>query len=247
MTSPDEGQATEDTILGGRVLLRQPARGYRVAIDPVLLAAAMAVRPEERVLDAGTGTAAAALCLARRCPDARIVGLERDPELLGFARENIAANGLEHRLEVVPGDLLSGWHDAPFDQVMSNPPFHARDRATPPAHATAAAAHLGEADAGAWVAACLARLRPRGRLTLIQRPEALPELLAALAGRAGDVVVYPLWPSAEAPAARRVIVAARKGAHGPARLARGLVLHRADGHYSEPADAILRHAAPLQL
>jgi tRNA1(Val) A37 N6-methylase TrmN6 len=56
-----------------------------------------------------------------------------------------------------------------------------------------------------------------------------------------------LWPSAEAAAARRVIVAARKDAHGPARLARGLALHGADGRYSEPAEAILRHAAALQL
>ncbi|MGD9507915.1 MAG: tRNA1(Val) (adenine(37)-N6)-methyltransferase [Geminicoccaceae bacterium] len=247
MSSPSEAGPTEDTILGGRVRLRQPGRGYRVAIDPVLLAAAISPGPGERVLDAGTGSGAAALCLARRCPGTCIVGLERDVELLGLARENAVANSLQDRLEVVAGDLLSDWRDEPFDQVMSNPPFHARGRATPPAHATAVAAHQGEAGAGAWVTACLARLRSRGRITLIHRPEALPELLAGLAGRAGDVVVYPLWPTAQAPAARRVILAARKGAHGPARLARGLVLHGPDGRYTEAAEAVLRHAAPLEL
>ena len=34
-------RVTDDSLLGGRVALRQPAEGYRVAIDPVLLAAAV--------------------------------------------------------------------------------------------------------------------------------------------------------------------------------------------------------------
>ncbi|MFO1050337.1 MAG: methyltransferase [Geminicoccaceae bacterium] len=247
MTPRSEADTTEDAILGGRVRLRQPGRGYRVAIDPVLLAAAVVVEAGDRVLDAGTGTGAAALCLARRCAGVRIVGLEREPALLELARANVAANRLDDRIKLAAGDLLAPFREEPFDQVMSNPPFFREGRATAPATATATAAHQGEADAGAWVAACLARLRPRGRLTLIHRPGALPELLAALAGRAGDVVVYPLWPSAEAAAARRVLVSARKGAHGPARLARGLVLHGPDGRYSEPAEAVLRHAMPLEL
>ena len=42
--------ATEDALLGGRVVLRQPAAGYRAAIDPVLLAAAVPARggPDRR-------------------------------------------------------------------------------------------------------------------------------------------------------------------------------------------------------
>ena len=42
------GAADEDTtvdaLLGGRVRLRQPASGYRAAIDPVLLAASVSLR-----------------------------------------------------------------------------------------------------------------------------------------------------------------------------------------------------------
>ena len=40
---------TEDRLLGGRVLLRQPKVGYRAAIDPVLLAAALDPKPREEV------------------------------------------------------------------------------------------------------------------------------------------------------------------------------------------------------
>jgi tRNA1(Val) A37 N6-methylase TrmN6 len=241
---------TDDRLLGGRLRFRQPRRGYRVAIDPVLLAAAVSPAAGERVLDAGAGTAAAALCLLSRRPDLRVVGLERDPELLEVARLNVAANPDVAAPELVAGDLLqppSTMLTEPFDQVMSNPPFHQRGAATPPATATGEAAHLADTDLSQWVAACLALLRPMGRLTLIHRADVIVAMLGALAGRAGDVVVFPLWPSVEGAAAKRVIVAARKSSRGPARLARGLVLHEPGGGFTAAAEAVLRHGAPLEL
>ncbi|MBV9584601.1 MAG: methyltransferase, partial [Alphaproteobacteria bacterium] len=71
-------------------------------------------------------------------------------------------------------------------------------------------------------------------------------LLGQLAGRAGGVVIFPLWPRAGQPASR-VLVQARKGVAAPARLAPGLVLHEADGRFTAAADAILRAGDALQL
>ena len=73
-------------------------------------------------------------------------------------------------------------------------------------------------------------LRHDGRLTLIHRADRLSEVLAALLGRAGEVIVVPLWPTAGQPA-KRVLVQARKGARGPLRLAPGLVLHDERGGF----------------
>jgi len=131
--------------------------------------------------------------------------------------------------------------------VLSNPPFHRPGSATPPRTATGRAAHLGDSEIGAWIAACLARLRQLGRLTLIHRADQLDVILAALAGRAGDTIVYPFWPEAAASAAKRVIVSARKTARGPLRLAPGLVLHQPDGRFTPAAEAILRDGAALPL
>jgi tRNA1(Val) A37 N6-methylase TrmN6 len=69
----EEG-TTEDGLLGGSVRLIQQAGGYRVAIDPVLLAAAVPAAAGDHVLDAGAGVAAAALCLAARVPGVRFPG-----------------------------------------------------------------------------------------------------------------------------------------------------------------------------
>ncbi len=44
---------TENLVLGGRVTLRQPRRGYRAGLDAALLAAACDARDGERVIEAG--------------------------------------------------------------------------------------------------------------------------------------------------------------------------------------------------
>ena len=44
---------TENTLLGGRVRLLQPARGYRVAVDAVLLGASVEAVADARILDLG--------------------------------------------------------------------------------------------------------------------------------------------------------------------------------------------------
>jgi tRNA1(Val) A37 N6-methylase TrmN6 len=241
-------QLTDDRLLDGRLRLSQPARGYRVAIDPVLLAAAVPAGAGDRVLDAGCGTGAAALCLAFRVGGCGVTGLELLAQTAAVARLNIAANDLANRVEIMVGDLREPPAElkVSFDQVMSNPPYVPESYGTPPPDSARRAAHAESIDLAAWVAACLRRLRPGGWLTMIQRADRLPDLLTALSGKAGDVTILPLWPRADA-VAGRVIVRARKGSRGPAVLARGLVLHEEDGRFTPEAEAVLRHGAPLEV
>lgn len=241
---------SDDTLLGGQVKLRQPLDGYRVAIDPVVLAAAIAAAGDDRVLDIGCGTGAASLCLAARVPGCRVVGLERDHALVRLAQDNIARNDFADRLGVIEGDLLqppASLVPGSFTQVMANPPFLEAARASAsPVVARAAAAVEGEAMLADWIDFGLAMLRDKGTLTFVHRADRLGDLLAALDGRAGAVIVFPLWPGAGKPA-KRILLQARKGSAAPLSLAQGLVLHRADGRNSEAAEAILRRGAALPL
>ena len=67
---------SEDHLLGRKILLRQPKIGYRVAIDPIFLAASVQAEPRETILDVGAGVGAASLCLAVRCPNVKVIGIE---------------------------------------------------------------------------------------------------------------------------------------------------------------------------
>lgn len=232
-------ETTDDRLLDGRLILRQPVKGYRAAIDPVLLAAAVRAAPGQRVLDAGCGTGAAALCLAARLPHATITGLEIQGAYAALALESVALNRMEERVRIVEGDLahppeLGG----PFDTVMTNPPFGAEG--TPPPDTGLATAHM-ESHLGlaAWIKACLALCKPNGRLVVIHRADRLSGLLAAVSAGCGDIQVLPILPKAGEPA-RRVIVDAGKGRRTPDTLRAGFVLHEGDGRYTAAADAVLR-------
>src|SRR5262245_60494228 len=100
-----EVTVTEDTLLGGRVQLLQPARGYRVAVDAVLLAAAVDAAPTDQVLDLGAGVGAVGLCLAARLPGCQIVGIELQPALAALAERNANLNGMAQRVRTVLHDL----------------------------------------------------------------------------------------------------------------------------------------------
>ena len=245
-----EAAATEDALLGGRVRLRQPAAGYRVAIDPVLLAAAVPAAPDDSVLDVGCGVGAAALCLAARVPGVRVAGIDTQRDLVRLANDNILLNDLAGRVSAMVGDLLRPpprLEPGSFAHVMANPLFLERGQATPSPDPGKAEAQIeGEADFAAWVRFALAMLRAKGTVTFIHRADRLEHVLAQLAVRAGDIAVFPLWPGAGKPA-RRVIVRARKGVATPSRLLPGLVLHAADGRFTEAAEAVLRGGAPLAL
>ena len=241
---------TEDRLLGGRVRLRQPAEGYRVAIDPVFLAAAVPAEPHQQVLDVGCGAGAAMLCLAVRVPGIRVVGLDMHRDLVRLAGDNAILNGLEARVSVTVGDLLRPpprLAPGAFDHVMANPPHHERGRsAVSPNPGRAEASVEGDADLAAWVRFALAMVRSKGTVTFIHRADRIDALIGEIAGRAGEVVVFPLWPGEGRPASR-ILVRARKQVAAPARLAPGLVLHRSDGRLSEVAEGILREGRGLDL
>jgi tRNA1(Val) A37 N6-methylase TrmN6 len=243
----EDGFST-DALLGGRLRLRQPVTGYRAAIDPVLLAAAVPAAPRDLVCEAGAGAGAALLCLAARVPGCRILGFERDDSLVQLARDNAADNGFSDRVEVVAGDIAKPpprLSPGTFDHVMMNPPYLESSRARSPVDANRAAAMVeGQAGLGDWIGFAHVMLRDRGTLTIIHRADRLDQLLAALASRFGGVTVFPLWPG-EGRGAKRVIVRARKNTKEPASLLPGLVLHGDDGRFTPAAEAILREGHGL--
>lgn len=239
--------ARESRLLGGRLRLLQPDSGYRVAIDPVLLAAAVPAQPGQNLLELGCGSGAASLCLLARVPEARVTGLELNGELAALAQRSADLNALP--LSVVEGDLLRlpDRIAGRYDQVFMNPPYLAAGAASPSHLPTRAAANQeGAARLNHWIEAALARLARGGRLTVIHRADRLGELLALLHGRTGDLTLLPLRAYADRPA-KRVIVTARKDKGKPLTLLPDFILHEAGGGYSPAAQQVLRQGGAIDL
>lgn len=238
-----EMNLTEDAVLGGRVRLLQPSSGYRVAVDAVLLAAAVDAGPDERVLDLGAGVGAVGLCIASRVPGAKVVGVELQQSLAALAERNATLNGLQDRMITIVHDLACKLPDelGLFDHVVTNPPYLAKEVAdTPPDKVKALATVESSAALAHWLEVATGALKPIGTLTIIHRADRLEAIVGHLVRLGfGQVTVKRLPP------ANRVLVRGRRSALVQRREAPALVLHKPDGGYSEEAEAVLRHAAPL--
>ena len=202
------------------------------------------------VLDVGCGAGAAALCLAARLPQCRVVGVDLQRDLVRLAGDNAALNGMAERVSAVVADLLRPpprLSPGSFDHVMANPPYIEQGRGTPAADLAKAMATIeGEARLADWVRFALAMVKGRGTVTFVHRADRIDALLGQLAGRAGDITVFPLWPAAGRPASR-ILVRATKQVGTPARLLPGLILHEADGRFSDAAEAVRRGGAARAL
>lgn len=251
-------ETTSDSWLGGKLRLRQPARGHRVGSDAVLLAAA--APQAERLVDIGAGIGAVGLAMLARMPEARADLVEIDAELAELARENAAANGFAERVRIAVADVTSapsrraaGLVDGAADLVATNPPFFEAGKAQASPEERRARAHIFERAAGggrtalaAWLSGSLALLAPGGRFVMIHRPEALGEILAAIGNRLGALALLPVHPRADAPA-HRLLIAGIKGARAPMSVQPGLVLHEGSGAFTEAAEKLHRGEAILPL
>lgn len=237
MTPPE---TTEDALLGGRIRIRQPAKGYRVNVDTILLAAAVEAADGAHLMEAGCGVGAGLIAIAARNQKVRLTGFERERNIAELARENVAMNAMAPRIEIVAGDVLErNGNVTSFDGVFCNPPFDQADEGRAPA-THRAHAHVSEASIDRWIAALADRVRGGAAVTLIHRARKLPAIMAALDGRLGGVEVFPIRPGADSEASR-VIVRARKGSRAPLRLLKGLDLHDGSGAKHTPeAEAIMR-------
>lgn len=254
MSDPHPDSAvTQDLILGGRVVLNQPKKGYRAGVDPVFLAAAVPARPGQSVLDLGCGVGAAALCLGARVPGLRLAGLEREPGYAELARQNAQENAQDFSIFV--GDLAAmpaALRQMSFDHVFANPPYFRRDQSVRADHAAREAAMGEETPLAAWVAAAARRCKPRGTVTFVHRTERLPDLLSAFQACLGSLVVKPLIPR-QGRESQLCLVQGRKEGRAAFRLAHGLVVHDGLRHerdgtdYTPDAANILGAAAALEM
>ncbi len=249
----EPGDVSEDGILGGRLVLRQPLKGHRVGHDAVLLAAATSVRPGDRAVELGAGVGAAGLAVARRVDDVAVSLVEIDPTLTALARHNAVRNRLAGRVRVLCLDVAAppevfaaaGLTAAAADHVLMNPPFNTAQNPSPDLGRRLA--HEAPTDALArWVETAAWLLRPAGAVTLIWRADRLDAALAALAADFGALGILPVHPKPGAPAIR-VLLRAVKASRAPLTLLPGFFLSDKGGKPTAQAEAVLREGAVLRL
>lgn len=113
-----------------RVLIPRPETELLVEQSLMILSEISLRFPS--VLEIGTGSGAIAIALAKELKDIFVVATDISMQALVLARENARSVGVLHRINFVNGDLFSPLHPlkggAPFDLILSNPPYITRGK-----------------------------------------------------------------------------------------------------------------------
>jgi tRNA1Val (adenine37-N6)-methyltransferase len=112
--------------------IQQDRTAMKVCTDSCILGAWTAIRLQgaSRILDIGAGTGLLPLMLAQKSLSA-IDTIESDPESAAQAAENIMQSPWKDRIQLITGDVLYYSFPAPYDVIISNPPFYESDLHSP--------------------------------------------------------------------------------------------------------------------
>lgn len=181
MLRPDE---TIDTLGLTNLRMIQPQKGYRFSMDPVLLCGFAGCDDERLIYDLGCGNGVIPLLAAGRSSAARIVGIERQPQMVERARRSIVLNDLQARVAILEGELRQIRQLCPpqaADLVLANPPFRAPGNGRISADdERAAARHELAGGLETFLQAAHYLLRDGGRFCLVFLVERLAELLTLM-------------------------------------------------------------------
>lgn len=235
---------SQDYLLNKQVKIFQPYDGYRASTDAVMLSALVhTVKQGDKILDVGAGTGAISLCLAARFKDKKpqITGLELQPKLAELANMSAQANGFDDFLHYHICDIKEKptlVQPCTFQHVISNPPYTDHDMPSPNPSKAAAHNHSDFTLTG-WIQFCVKMLAPQGMFYMINRAEAVDEILYAIHKRLGAVKIIPLFTK-ESEKAKRVMIIAKKDSKTPTEILPALTIHAKDGSYTSKAMQILR-------
>ena len=236
---------TNDYLLDKKVKIFQPQDGYRASTDAVFLSSLLdekIVKQNAKILDVGSGTGAISLCLASRLKDknVEILGIDIQTSLVELPNFSSRSNGFDSFLKYQNIDIRdnSAIKGGKFDFVITNPPYSDHDMPSPNKSKKIAHNHQ-DFDLTGWISFCLRMLKPKGVILLINRSEAINEIINAMQNKAGNIQILPIY-SKLGQDAKRVAVIAKKTSRGITKILPPFYIHNEDSSYTDKAQSILR-------
>jgi tRNA1Val (adenine37-N6)-methyltransferase len=227
--------------------IHQPAKGYRFSVDPLLLCAFAGGAEALAVADLGTGCGVIPLVMARRLQQARIVGVEFQPDMAETARRNVLDNGLEERVSILETDILLVRGELPraaFDLVLANPPYRRRGsgRQSPTAGRDLAR-HESSATMEDFLDVAKYLVRPGGRVAFVFLASRLGEFMAAATGLKMVPLRLQFVHGAPGMEAKVFLCELTVGRGGSLAVLPPLVLRDEQRHYTPRAIAVMEGRA----
>lgn len=230
-----DGERLDDLMRSGRVII-QNENEFCFSMDSVLIAHFPRFKRNARVMDLGTGTGVIPLLIADAVKE--ICAVELNSQMANIARRNVELNGLTEKISVVEGDYRRHrelFKPESFDLAIANPPYTPiGNGAVNKISGIARARHEFTATLDDVVTAARFVLKFRGVFCMIHLASRLCEIVDALHRRQMEMKrLRPIQPKADRDA-NLIMLEAVVGANtGNLQIMSPLVVHNADGSYTD--------------
>src|SRR5687768_4040625 len=246
---------TLDALFDGRLKLWQSRLGYRVSIDPLLLAYFVSVQRGQKIVDLGTGSGVICLALAHLYPSVSLTGIELQSSLAERAAYNVRLNGLEGRVKIISGDVRgrqdspkpASFQDSPkpasFDVAVCNPAYRRPSSGRISVNdEKRIARHELNGDLVAFLRAGALLLRNKGRMALVYWADRSADLIVAMRQAGIEPKRLRLVHSFAEAEASLILLEGMKGGKAGLAVLPPLVIYRGGKDYTDEVAAIVRGA-----
>ncbi len=215
----------------------QDTKRFCFGMDAALLSGYAKAKPNETVIDLGTGTGIIPILMEAKTEAAHLTGLEIQPESADMARRSVAYNHLENKIDIVEGDIKDAssiFGASSFDVVTTNPPYMINDhglKSDNEAKAIARGEVLCTLDDVLRESARL--LKQNGRFYMVHRPFRLAEIMCKMVEYKLEPktmkLVYPFVDKEP----NMVLISAVKGGKSRITVEKPLIVYKEKGVYTD--------------
>lgn len=234
-TNLKEGERLDDLQRDNLFIIQNPDK-FCFGIDAVLLSGFVKARPQDKILDMGTGTGIIPILLSAKSKETKLTGLEIQQDSADMAERSVQLNGLSERITIKQGDICEAsalFGSAVFDIVTCNPPYMIGQHGIANPEAPKAIARheiLCTFDDVAREAAKV--LKPGGKFFLVHRPFRLAEIIETLIRYKMEPkrmrLVYPFVDKEP----NMVLLEASKGGNSRMSVEKPLIVYEKPGVYT---------------
>ena len=221
-------------------------RGFRIiqnstkfcfGIDAVLLSWFTQVKEGQEITDLGTGTGIIPLMLLARNETGHYTGLEIQEDMAEMAARSVLLNDAAADIRIVTGDIKEAsaiFGKGVFDVVTTNPPYMPKGNGlVNPDSGKAVSRHEILCTLSDVIREAALLLKTGGTLSMVHRPERLPEILALMKANnlAADRLCF-VHPYADKDATM-VLLSGKKGGRCIPKTEPPLIVYESPGIYTE--------------
>lgn len=236
------GERLDDLNVKGYYLIQDPD-GFCFGLDAVLLVHFAGAKPEEMILDMGTGTGIIPILMAAYYPDTTYRAIELQAKYADMAERSVRYNHLQERIEIRQGDLREMEMMFPlsfFDRITVNPPYM-NAGLIPAQQEKAIARHEICCDLETIIQKAAQHLKSGGSLCMVHRPNRLPEVICLLKKYKLEPKRLRLVQPKEQDEPNLFLLEAVRGAKPYLRVEPTLVIYQPDGSYMPEVLDIYRY------